>query len=380
MMSDEKKDTEDFGITISAFGEKRLIAEFIRPLFNRENRIGGVGDDCAMLDLGDKRLLLLSTDRVPADLTAFRLGILDYRGLGRYLACLNLSDIAACGGKPQALLLNLGMPGDLRYSDFQELCRGFGDLAAEFKCQVLGGDMTHSDTLSISATCVGVVQANQVLTRRGARPGDSIFLSAPPGLTPAAFAAYLRTTPARCGLSGVDVEKLRRQFTAVRPRFDLSHQLVETNACSSCMDNTDGIGQSLSELAAESGAAFVVDSASLKLAPLVKAIAAATDNDPLELAFASGADFSLVGTLRGRWSASALDALGLGNSLHLIGSVEAGKGVWLSKDGGREPLKFSGWNYFEPPSATPSRHTREDLGGNRAAAENGLVRAQEATR
>jgi thiamine-monophosphate kinase len=345
---------KEIGQTISTFGEKRLIAEFIRPLFNRENSIGGVGDDCAMLDIGDNRLLLLSTDRVPADLTAFRLGILDYRGLGRYLACLNLSDIAACGGKPQALLLNLGMPGDLRYPDFQELCRGFGDLAAEFDCRVLGGDITHSDALSISATCVGQVQANQVLTRRGARPGDSIFLSAPLGLTPAAFAAFLRTTPAKCGLKEVEVETLRQQFTAIRPRFDLSLRLVETNACSSCMDNTDGVGQSLSELAAESGAAFVMDEGGLQIPALVKTIAAATNDDPLQLAFGSGADFSLVGTLRGGWSASELDALGFGGSLQLIGSVEAGNGVWLRRDGGQEPLKFAGWNYFEPPAATPS--------------------------
>jgi thiamine-monophosphate kinase len=372
----EKIEIEDIATTISAFGEKRLIADFIRPLFNRENSIGGVGDDCAMLDLGDNRLLLLSTDRVPADLTAFRLGILDFRGLGRYLACLNLSDIAACGGKPQALLLNLGMPADLRYADFQELCRGFGDLAAEFECQVLGGDITHSDALSISATCVGQVPTNQVLTRRGACPGDAIFLSAPLGLTPAALAAYLRTTPAQCGLNHFEVEKLRQQFTAIRPRFDLSHELVEANACSSCMDNTDGIGQSLSELAAASGVAFVVDPTLLQIPPLVETIAAATGDDPLRLAFGAGADFSLVGTLRGDWSADDVNALSCGSQLQLIGSVEAGAGVWVKQGRQREPLKFEGWNYFTRPPVVPQPTCASILRQEEATPRNGAVSMQ----
>ena len=96
--------------TIGEIGEKRLITEFIRPFFNETNAPEGVGDDCAMVAT-DGATVLLSTDRVPADLISFRLGILDFEGLGRYLAVLNISDIAACGGTPKALLLNFGLPG-----------------------------------------------------------------------------------------------------------------------------------------------------------------------------------------------------------------------------------------------------------------------------
>src|SRR2546423_2326280 len=102
---------------ISDIGEKRLISEFLHPLYNRADQIEGVGDDCAMLESGDGRFWLFSTDRVPADLISFKLGILDYYGLGKYLARLNISDIAACGGTPRALLLNLGLPEDLDYED-----------------------------------------------------------------------------------------------------------------------------------------------------------------------------------------------------------------------------------------------------------------------
>lgn len=116
---------------------KALIRDFIKPFFNGADDPSGVGDDCAMVAFGDE-VALLSTDRVPSDLTAFKLGILDFHGLGDYLARLNLSDIAACGGQAVGLLLNLGLPNDIAYEDVRALCRGFGGCADRHGATVLG--------------------------------------------------------------------------------------------------------------------------------------------------------------------------------------------------------------------------------------------------
>jgi thiamine-monophosphate kinase len=334
--------------TISAYGEKRLIAEFIRPLFNQSNKVGGVGDDCAMLDLGNGQILLISTDRVPADLTAFRLGILDYNGLGRYLASLNLSDIAACGGKPEALLLNLGLPSTLTYAHFTTMCQGFGDVAAKFGCEVLGGDITQSAELSISATCIGRVTRDRVLTRRGATPGDAIFVSRPLGLTPASFAFHLQASTSGLEISESELTNLRRQFTLL-PMMELATWLSSTQRCSSCMDNTDGIGQSLLELSTESKVAFVLDGDSLIIPPIVQKIADGLGAESIHLAFSAGADFSLVGTTGDRRLFEGTGPLSDGQDLQVIGWIEAGSGVWIQQDGDRKPLAFSGWNYFSSP-------------------------------
>src|SRR5687768_13186129 len=108
--------------TVGDIGEKALIRNFIRPYFNKTDDPSGVGDDCGMATFGDE-VGLFSTDRIPSDLTGFRLGILDFRGLGDYLARLNLSDIAACGGRPVGLLLNLGLPNAITIQDVEALCR-----------------------------------------------------------------------------------------------------------------------------------------------------------------------------------------------------------------------------------------------------------------
>jgi thiamine-monophosphate kinase len=333
------------GLRISEIGEKRLISEFVRPFFNAEDDPSGVGDDCAMLDPTEKDVFLFSTDRVPADLIAFRLGILDYEGLGKYLAYLNISDIAACGGRPVGLLLNLGLPRDFLYEDFKLLCSGVKKAADRYSCRVLGGDISDGKELSISATSIGIAKPGRVLTRRGARPGDSIFISRPLGLTPTAFAYYLSQSNERVNLSPSEIQGLNEQFTNIDPLISLGLALASSGECTSCMDNTDGVGQSLLELSAASQSNFIVDRTFLQVPAIVEKVAQAMGKDVIEMAFSAGADFSLVGTLRGRWSQT--EAVNrFGSALQIIGYVDIGKGVTLDSEYKRTPLTFSGWNYF----------------------------------
>ena len=335
--------------TISDLGEKKLIAEFIRPLFNPEDDVRGVGDDCAMVFEGND-VWLFSTDRVPADLIAFRLGLINHRGLGRYLATLNLSDLAACGGRPIGLLLNLGLPGELGYEEFQELCRGFQEIAAMFDCRVLGGDITHSRELSISATSIGKGVRGRVLTRRGAMAGDTLFCSRPVGMTPAAFAYLLMDDKPVVTTAEVDV--LVAQFKCLLPLVDLGWELAASTRCSSCMDNTDGLGQSFLELGLASRVACVIEEQRLRIPTVVEKIASQIGVDPMRLAFGAGADFSLIGSLKGTWGQGEVGAA-FGNEVLVIGHVEEGVGVFLDREGHRAPLEFTGWNYFVNGKTNP---------------------------
>lgn len=330
---------------LGEIGEKALIRNFIKPFFNSTDDPGGVGDDCAMVPFGDE-VALLSTDRVPSDLTAFKLGLLDFRGLGDYLARLNLSDTAACGGRAIGLLLNLGLPNDIAFEEVEALCRGFGECADRNGASVLGGDITSALELSISATSIGRAPRDLVLTRRGAKPGDSIFISRPLGLTPAAFHVFLGNAESQLPLDSLS--QLRRQFTNMEPMLLLGQALGASRLCGACMDNTDGIGQSLSELGEASKSAFVVHRSSLRIPPLVEVVSELLGKSALEFVFNGGADFSLVGTLRGDWTTEQASAA-YGHDLEIIGRVERGQGVWLD-DGQRSPLAFRGWNYFSTDS------------------------------
>jgi len=89
------------------------------------------------------------------------------------------------------------------------------------------------------------------------------------------------------------------------------------------MDNTDGVGQSLFELAEASKCAFVIRRSTLQIPPLVTAVSENAGKAPLDIIFNGGADFSLTGTIRGTWT-SEQASRHFGHTLEINGCVEPG--------------------------------------------------------
>src|SRR2546430_1923334 len=104
------------------------------------------------------------------------------------------------------------------------------------------------------------------------------------------------------------------------------------------MDNTDGVAQSLSEISAESGCGIVVERELLSLPDIVTYIAGVAGEDPVDMAFGPGADFSLVGTVS-RNIASDIVASGLCPEFRIIGRVEKGTGVHIADGAATRPLR-----------------------------------------
>ena len=328
--------------TVSELGEKELIRSIIKPLLNPTDDPNSIGDDCAAIPVDPGSLVCVSTDRVPADLISFRLGIIQYRGLGYYLAVLNLSDLAAMGARPAGLLLNLGLPPDTRIEDLVEFLEGAKNACAEHGCRVLGGDLSNSAELSMSATSIGTASEKKLLRRRGAKVGDLVFCADPIGLSATAFAYFLQAKPKGFQLTEAEEQRLKDQFQKPRPRFDVSAALVELGQATA-MDNTDGVGQTLSELAEINHVGIRVETALLPLHELSRKIAESLKTDVSELVLGAGADFQLIGTVAPHVRRDALP-----QDVKFIGEVVAGEGVLISRDHGTVRLEVKGWNYFIP--------------------------------
>lgn len=336
-------------LTLGDIGEKRLIAEFIRPLFNPSRRPESIGDDCALLSPHSQHWTCISTDRVPADLISFRLGLIDHFHLGRYLVVLNLSDIAACGGTPTALLLNLAFPSTYPFHDVRALLRGIEASSSELGVPVVGGDLSHCIEMSISATAIGLVDRAQAMFRSTATAGELVFCSDPAGVTCAAFQHYLSPREGRAPLSAEDETLLTSNFRAPRPRVALGRALARAG-CRCAMDVTDGLGQSLLEIAEASDVCLVLDADRIPAPPLVRRLAEHGGRDWLDVTLGPGADFQLVGTIPSAALAS------LAHPVHIIGEVRRGRGLVVCRGGEERPYVPEGWNYFmlSPPSGQSS--------------------------
>jgi thiamine-monophosphate kinase len=216
----------------------------------------------------------------------FRPGMLTWRELGYRAAAVNVSDLAASGAEPLALVVTLAAP-DLDHA--VELYEGI----AEAGVPVRGGDTTRAPQLVLSVTALG--RSERVPGRAGAQPGDVVVVTGPLGAAGAAWRDGRLSPPPR------RIEEGKRLAAVASAMCDIS----------------DGLGVDAGHIASRSGVRIVLDVDAIPLAP------GATLDD-----VSFGEDYELLATTR--------DALGF----PVIGRVEAGSGV--------EPA-LGGWEHFAQP-------------------------------
>ena len=263
-------------------GELGLLAELERRGLAR-----GIEHDAAVVDG------LVVTQDALVEGVHFRFDLLSWRELGFRAAAVNVSDLAASGAEPIALLVTLGAPGDARVEDVVELYEGLNEAGVP----VRGGDTTHAANVLLSVTALG--RADRVPGRAGARPGDVVVVTGPLGAAGAAFrGGRLSRPPLR-------VEEGRRLARCATAMLDVS----------------DGLGVDAAHLAQRSGCRVAIE---LERVPLA-------DGALLEdVGF--GEDYELL--------AATPDPLGF----TVIGRCEPGSGVALTLDG--EPVVLGGWEHF----------------------------------
>lgn len=137
--------------------------------------VRGIGDDTAVVPLDAKRYLLLTTDMLMEGVHFKRTA--PARAIGHKALACSMSDIAAMGGVPRYALVSLGVPGNLSWSFVRDVYKGMDALARKFGVAIVGGDTIKSARIVINVVLTGEVKKTDVVYRKGARPGDIIFVT-----------------------------------------------------------------------------------------------------------------------------------------------------------------------------------------------------------
>lgn len=141
------------------------------------NGFEGIGDDCAVLPVGDGETLLFTTDLLTEGVHFLRAAT-SARELGRKSLAVNLSDVAAMGGRPVATLLSLSLPADATDAWAEEFMEGYRELSERFEVALVGGDTTRSaGGIVINVTAIGRAEASHIKRRSDARAGDTIYVT-----------------------------------------------------------------------------------------------------------------------------------------------------------------------------------------------------------
>lgn len=296
------------------------------PVVSRRVRIP-IGDDCAVVSVSRDNLVALTTDmilegthfQIPkrgADSSALR-------RIGRKAVAVSLSDVAAMGLAPSAVVISVALPEEKGLVFAQELFRGMRKIAKQFQVDIIGGDITSWEgKLAICTTVLGRDVGLKPIRRSGARVGDAILVTGKLGGS--SLGKHLRFTPR--------VEEalfLNRNFKL--------HAMI---------DVSDGLALDLSHILEESGCGAVLREDAIPVSSAARRLSKETGKLPLEHALGDGEDFELLLAL----SPGDLPRLLRGWKFKLpltpIGQTTS-KGLFLKqKDGTLKELKPLGWEHL----------------------------------
>jgi thiamine-monophosphate kinase len=329
---------------VSSIGEFGAIAR-IKEASGKPGRdvTVGIGDDAAAVRPGEDGLVLATTDML-LEGVHFELAYTTFRQLGYKALAVNVSDIAAMGGRPRHYLVSLALSPRTRVEDLDALVRGMEDAGKEYGAALIGGDTCSSPgPLVISITLLGTVKEGGAALRRGARPGDDIYVTG--ALGDSAAGLDILKAGGRWKRSGTRSYLVSRHLTPT-PRAAAGRLLGEGGLASSMIDVSDGFSSDLMHILEESGVGAVVHPENLPVSgELLKYAGAA---GALKYALHGGEDYELIFTARPGASedVKALEKKA-GTAFTLIGRVTREKGALLeSKGGGRRALRPKGYEHF----------------------------------
>jgi len=285
-----------------------------------------IGDDCAVLRLGDALWV------AAADMLVSGRHFKEWASpedVGYKAVAANVSDVAAMGGVPRFVLASGGADDaetTLRCMD------GVLEACEEFGAYPLGGDTTGAAALTVDVSILGQLVHAPVL-RTGARPGDLLAVTGELGASAAGLLA----------LESGDTGPKRLIHKHLRP----GPRLVAGNAAArlgthAMIDLSDGLASDVRHVCERSNVGCHIDLDLLPIAGDTREYLRSVGRNPEILAATGGEDYELLVAV----SEKVIEALASESEVPVtvIGEV-TGEGV-VFRRGGERVDGLSGWDHF----------------------------------
>lgn len=308
--------------SLKALGENALLRSLLSQLPSGPDVRTGPGDDCAVVaPPGSREDWLLTTDAVVEGRHFPRRSACAAAGvkppwIGRKALARAFSDVAAMGGMPRYVLVNLVASADTPVDFILGMYRGMGALAAREHAGILGGDTTEGERLELHVTVIGAIPRGRAILRSGAGVGDVIYVTG--------------------HLGGAWGNGARKQYLFT-PRLTEGRFLSAGRWASAMMDLSDGLSIDLPRLLDASRKGVELDLARIPVASVLRG-----DSQAISRACGDGEDFELLFCVPARKRA-AFEAAWKAQrprlaSLHAIGHVLADPRV--------QNIPAGGWEHF----------------------------------
>lgn len=312
----------------------------------------GIGDDAAAFLPSPGTLTLLTTDTFVEGFD-FDGAFSTWQQIGFKCMAANASDIAAMGGTPRYALVTLCLPDGQTLEAVDDLYAGMDRFneVCRTRIAIIGGDLSGTTGPSVvSITLLGEVAPNQLLSRSGAREGDTLCVTGHLGASEAGLRLLQQARAKPEWLPSLDgYAKTLEKHRTPTPRIREARLLAESGAVHALIDISDGLSSDALHMAHSSDVGLLIDTERLPIETETLGAAAALGVSATELALRSGEEFELL-------CAVAADQVSLlserlqratGVPLTPVGTITNSKEGTLRQDAtGRQSLVPHGYEHF----------------------------------
>ncbi|MFV8380977.1 thiamine-phosphate kinase [Corynebacterium hindlerae] len=313
--------------TIGDIGERETIARIVAVAPSSRN-----GDDAAVLGQPAPNSRTVVTTDMLVEGRHFRQDWSTPEEIGKRAILQNFADIEAMGARPVAAVLGLSAPESTPIDTVEGIARGVETQVAFYNAELVGGDITSGDILTLSVTAIGSLGGSAApLTLDRARPGQQLVAAGRIGYSAAGLALL-----SEYGREAVPEELMPLVHGFVSPSLLPGRGVIARATGATCMtDNSDGLVADLGTIAGRSRVTIDLDPVAIAPDELQTQAGELLGVDPWTWILGGGEDHTLLATT----------ARAVPSGFRPIGRVlkASSHGVLL---GGETPAVTSGWVSF----------------------------------
>ena len=342
--------TEESQTEIAKLGEFGLIESLTKSLPIRNSSTKkSVGDDAAVLDYGDKEVLVttdLLLEGIHFDLTYVPLKHLGYKS-----AIVNFSDIYAMNGRPKQITVSLGISKRFTVEHINELYEGIKLACEIYGVDLVGGDTSASVTgLLISITCIGEGDKDKITYRNGAKDTDLICVSGDLGAAYMGLQLLERERVASAGIKDFNPDFAGKEYILERQlkpeaRKDIVATLDKMQIKPTAMiDISDGLSSELMHICKQSNVGCRIYEERIPIDYQTAVMASELNMNLVTAALNGGEDYELLFTI----PLTLHEKISQVSGIRIIGHItkpELGCAL-ITRDDNEIPLQAQGWNAF----------------------------------
>lgn len=294
-----------------------------------------IGDDAAVWR-PEPGVCWIATSDAHCEGTHFEKSWLNWAGLARRALLAAASDTTAMGGAPRGFLVSLGAPPETPVRGLDEFTEELARLAQQFGLWPMGGDTFRSDRIVVDVMVLGVVSESGAILQRGAKPGDSIWITGWLGTMRAAWTALSEGRG--------EEEELSRLFWSPPARWPLLDPLRRALPIRAMTDLSDGLRRDLQKILNRENLGARIELDRLPVEPAVRDFFEDRGCPAVEAAFAGGEDFELLIVEEGA-ATNPTSTLIEGVPLTRVGKVTEGK-IRTTLHGKDHEVSIQGFEHF----------------------------------